>query len=82
MLILEIRYGPGRIVARLRNAAEAVPQSLGWDCTFASLDVIRIAGGHLDLVVEPYLATNRPLIEKAVAQTYAVAKSRKREARS
>jgi thioesterase domain-containing protein/acyl carrier protein len=61
---------------------EGVPQSLGWDCTFANLDVIRIAGGHLDLVVEPHLATNRPLIEKAVAQTYAAAKSRKREARS
>jgi O-antigen biosynthesis protein len=31
VLILEIRYGPGRIVARLRNAAEAVPQSLEFD---------------------------------------------------
>jgi thioesterase domain-containing protein/acyl-CoA synthetase (AMP-forming)/AMP-acid ligase II len=61
---------------------EGVPQSLGWDCTFASLDVIRIAGGHLDLVVEPHLATNRLLIEKAVAQTYAPAESCKREARS
>ena len=65
-----------------RCEREGVPQSLGWDCTFASLDVIRIAGGHLDLVVEPHLATNRPLIEKAVAQTYAAARSRKREARA
>jgi GT2 family glycosyltransferase len=31
VLILEIRYGPGRIAARLRNAAEAVPQSLEFD---------------------------------------------------
>jgi O-antigen biosynthesis protein len=31
VLILEIRYGPGRIVARLRHAAEAVPQSLEFD---------------------------------------------------
>jgi GT2 family glycosyltransferase len=31
VLILEIRYGPGRIVAGLRNAAEAVPQSLEFD---------------------------------------------------
>jgi thioesterase domain-containing protein/acyl carrier protein len=61
---------------------EGVPQSLGWDCKFASLDVIRIAGGHLDLVVEPHLATNRPLIEKAVAQSYAPAESCKRQARS
>jgi thioesterase domain-containing protein len=61
---------------------EGAPQSLGWDCTFASLEVIRIAGSHLDLVVEPHLATNRPLIEAAVAQTYAPAESCKREARS
>jgi thioesterase domain-containing protein len=60
---------------------EGVPQSLGWDRTFASLDVVRIAGGHADLVVEPHLATNRLLIEKAVAQTYAPAESCKREAR-
>ena len=31
VLILEIRFGPGRIVARLRNAAEAMPQSLEFD---------------------------------------------------
>ena len=31
MLILEIRYEPGRIVARLRDAAEGVPQSLELD---------------------------------------------------
>jgi thioesterase domain-containing protein/acyl-coenzyme A synthetase/AMP-(fatty) acid ligase/acyl carrier protein len=54
---------------------EGVPQSLGWDRTLASLDVIRIAGGHLDLVIEPHLTTNRPLIEKAVAQSYVPAES-------
>jgi GT2 family glycosyltransferase len=31
VLILEIRYYPGRIVGRLRNATEAVPQSLEFD---------------------------------------------------
>lgn len=31
VLILEIRYGPGRIIARLRNAAEVVPQSLEFE---------------------------------------------------
>jgi hypothetical protein len=31
VLILEIRYGPGRILGALRNAAEAVPQSLEFD---------------------------------------------------
>ena len=31
VLNLEIRYGPGRVVARLRNAAQAVPQSLEFD---------------------------------------------------
>ena len=31
VLILEIRYEPGRIVARVRNAAETAPQSLEFD---------------------------------------------------
>jgi GT2 family glycosyltransferase len=31
VLILEIRYYPGRVVGRLRNATEAVPQSLDFD---------------------------------------------------
>lgn len=52
---------------------EGVPQSLGWDRSFASLDVIRIAGNHIDLVVEPHLTKNRPLIEKAISQTCASA---------
>jgi len=61
---------------------EGVPQSLGWDRTLASLDVVPIAGGHLDLVVEPHVARNRPLIEKAVAQSYAPGESRILEASS
>jgi thioesterase domain-containing protein/non-ribosomal peptide synthetase component F len=64
-----------------RCEREGVPQSLGWDRTLANLDVIPIAGGHIDLVVEPHIARNRPLIEKAVAQSYAPAESRILEAR-
>ncbi|QCI68410.1 non-ribosomal peptide synthetase [Phreatobacter stygius] len=48
-----------------------VPFDLGWGRLFADVDVIAIAGGHLDLVVEPHLAVNRPLVEGAVAATYA-----------
>lgn len=59
---------------------EGVPQSLGWDCIFASLNVIPIAGTHFELVAEPYLATNLPLIESAVAQTYTQAEFCKRKA--
>jgi thioesterase domain-containing protein len=59
-----------------------VPQLLGWDCIFAILDVIPLAGTHIELVVEPYLATNLPLIESAVAQTYTPAELCKRKAPS
>ena len=50
---------------------KGLPQALGWDSAFASLVVVPIAGGHIDLVVEPHLTTNHPLIEAAVAQSYA-----------
>ncbi|QCI63221.1 AMP-binding protein [Phreatobacter stygius] len=56
-----------------------MPEALGWDRAFTRLDVVPIAGGHLDLIVEPHLATNRPLIEKAVAETYSPAETGKRE---
>ena len=46
------------------------PQALGWDDAFASLDVVQIAGGHIDLIAEPHLRTNRVLIEEALRQTY------------
>lgn len=61
---------------------DGAPHALGWDCALASLDVIPIAGTHIELVVEPYLATNLPLIENAVAQTYTAAEFCKREALS
>ena len=64
-----------------RCARPGMPPAIGWDCIFADLDIIAIAGGHLDLVLEPHLTTNRPLIEKAVAQTYSLTEARKREDR-
>jgi acyl-CoA synthetase (AMP-forming)/AMP-acid ligase II/thioesterase domain-containing protein len=44
--------------------------SLGWDRLFAKVDVIPIAGGHLDLVMEPHLTVNGPLIKQAFASSY------------
>ncbi|MGY4625608.1 acyl-coenzyme A synthetase/AMP-(fatty) acid ligase/thioesterase domain-containing protein [Bradyrhizobium sp. USDA 4486] len=44
-----------------------VTPRLGWDALFEELDVIPIAGGHLDLVIEPHLSVNRPVIERAIA---------------
>jgi thioesterase domain-containing protein len=32
--------------------------------------VIPIAGGHLDLVIEPHLAVNGPVIKQAIASSY------------
>lgn len=62
-----------------RCARPGMPPAIGWDRAFAHLDVIPIVGSHIDLVIEPHLATNRPLIEKALAQTYSPTESRKRE---
>ncbi|ODT31812.1 MAG: AMP-dependent synthetase [Kaistia sp. SCN 65-12] len=39
---------------------------LGWGKLFTSLDVVSIAGGHLDMLVAPHLAHNRPLIARAL----------------
>ena len=44
--------------------------SLGWDRLFAKVDVIPIAGGHLDLVIEPHLTVNGPLIKQAIISSY------------
>ena len=55
-----------------RCARTSAPESLGWDRAFSQLDVLPIAGGHLDLVIEPHLAINRPIIERAVTRTYSV----------
>ncbi|WP_245576904.1 non-ribosomal peptide synthetase [Kaistia adipata] len=39
---------------------------LGWSKLFDSLEVVSIAGGHLDMLVAPHLAHNRPLIARAL----------------
>jgi thioesterase domain-containing protein/acyl-CoA synthetase (AMP-forming)/AMP-acid ligase II len=59
-----------------RCARPGMSLSIGWDSAFAKLDVIPIVGSHIDLVIEPHLATNRPLIENAVAQTYSPSRVR------
>lgn len=51
---------------------EKMPLALGWDQIFERLEVIPVAGAHVDLVMEPHLSVNRPLIEKAVAQSCSV----------
>jgi thioesterase domain-containing protein len=45
------------------------PLHFGWNSLFANLDIIPIAGGHLDLVIEPHLTINLPVIERAVASS-------------
>ncbi|TPK72892.1 AMP-binding protein [Mesorhizobium sp. B2-4-17] len=42
-----------------------VPTDLGWSAFFADLSIVPILGGHLDMLIEPYLSHNRPLIERA-----------------
>lgn len=46
-----------------------MPADLGWDSLFTRLEIVPIAGGHLDLVVEPHLAVNLPVIQRAVASS-------------
>ncbi|MGX5830127.1 AMP-binding protein [Mesorhizobium sp. 43Arga] len=54
------------IVATLfRCRRTGVPPDLGWSKFFAGLNVVPIVGGHLDMLVEPHLSHNRPLIERA-----------------
>ncbi|HET9904188.1 MAG TPA: AMP-binding protein [Xanthobacteraceae bacterium] len=48
-----------------------LPHGLGWLPLFDELDIIPVAGGHLDLVVEPHLSVNRPIVARAVAASYA-----------
>ncbi|WP_319023049.1 AMP-binding protein [Mesorhizobium sp. B1-1-8] len=64
-----------------RCARPGMSLAIGWDRVFADLQVIPIVGTHIDLVVEPHIATNRPLIEKAVMQTYTPAESLRLEDR-
>ncbi|MBR0695052.1 alpha/beta fold hydrolase [Bradyrhizobium lablabi] len=47
-----------------------MPQALGWNHAFAQVDVVPSAGSHTDLVMQPHLAVNGPLITNAVLQTY------------
>lgn len=64
-----------------RCARPKMPLAIGWDGAFVRLDVIPVVGSHFDIVTEPHLATNRPLIEKALEQTYSAAELCKREYR-
>jgi non-ribosomal peptide synthetase component F/thioesterase domain-containing protein len=45
------------------------PTHFGWGPLFAQLDIIPIAGGHLDLVIEPHLSVNLPVIERVIASS-------------
>ncbi len=56
-----------------RCARKGMPQHLGWEGMFAGLDVTAIDGGHIDLIMEPHLTRNHPLIEAAVVRSYAPA---------
>lgn len=54
------------IIATLfRCPRTGFPSDLGWSKFFAGLNVVPIVGGHLDMLVEPHLSHNRPLIESA-----------------
>lgn len=53
-----------------RCARPGMSLAIGWDRVFCQLQVVPVVGSHIDLVVEPHVATNRPLIEKAVLETY------------
>ncbi|RWM21430.1 MAG: AMP-dependent synthetase [Mesorhizobium sp.] len=64
-----------------RCARPKMPLAIGWDGAFARLDVIPVVGSHFDMITEPHLVINRPLIEKAVEQTYSSTEVRKREYR-
>ncbi|TIP53533.1 MAG: AMP-dependent synthetase [Mesorhizobium sp.] len=65
-----------------RCARPGMSRAIGWDQVFRDLQVVPIVGTHIDLVVEPHVATNRPLIEKAVLQTYTTAETLQLEVRA
>lgn len=46
-----------------------VPADLGWSAFLAGVSIVPIAGGHLDMLIEPYLRHNRPLIEGAFLES-------------
>lgn len=47
-----------------------VAPRMGWDRLVERVEVIPVSGEHLDLIVEPHLAINQPLIERALIATY------------
>ncbi|OAF10685.1 hypothetical protein AYJ54_10470 [Bradyrhizobium centrolobii] len=63
-----------------RCKRKKMPQDLGWSHAFAQVDVVPSAGSHTDLVMQPHLAINGPLIEMALSQTYSPAELPEREA--
>lgn len=63
-----------------RCKRKKMPQALGWDQAFAQVDVIASAGTHTDLVMQPYLAANLHLVQKALSQTYSPTEFPEREA--
>lgn len=65
-----------------RCARPGMSRAIGWDRVFCDLQMIPIVGTHIDLVVEPHVAINRPLIEKAVLQTYTPAETVRLEGQS
>lgn len=48
-----------------RCRRKGIPTDLGWSNFVTGLNIVPIAGGHLDMLIEPHLSHNRPLIEKA-----------------
>lgn len=62
-----------------RCKRKKMPQALGWDQAFAQVDVVPSAGTHTDLVMQPYLAANLHLVQKALSQTYSPAEFPERE---
>jgi acyl-CoA synthetase (AMP-forming)/AMP-acid ligase II/thioesterase domain-containing protein len=48
-----------------RCLRQGVSADLGWSALFSGLSVVPITGGHLDMLIEPHLAKNRPMIEEA-----------------
>lgn len=55
-----------------------VAPRMGWDRLVERVEVIPVSGGHLDLIVEPHLAINQPLIHRALIATYERRRSAKR----
>jgi thioesterase domain-containing protein len=58
----------GTIFACNRRSAQI---GLGWVSLFEHTDIVPIVGGHLDLVVEPHVTVNLPVVQRAVAASYA-----------